>query len=285
MTKLRHRLVVLTSCSSGLAYALATQLAQSGADLVLWDEDLRAAEHLSQELQRLYGVITYAYQVNVRQRDQIQAIATRMKHEVSQIAVIIHAPDVFHRLAGQAFSDIPPPAVEELVELHTMSCFWILESFLALSVENPATCQGHFVWVSTSTHMTGTTRGLVDYCASKTAVLGLHRALEHELSRMNSIGNDSRVERFRSTVVLAPLDRSKLQDRNQSSATPPRGWFSAEEIARETVKAIKRNKREVALPKGISQLYTWLGALLPPSWYEQLLSWLKYPRATDALRS
>lgn len=283
MTKLRNRTVLLTYCSSPLGYSFAVQLAQKGANLVLWDADARLAERIANEITRLYGVTATAAQVDVRVKQEVDAAAGRLAsaHE-GRVSVVVHACDSLGQQRGQAFASKSPEQIAELLEVHVLSSFWLIKALLPSILETKQ--GGHFVFLSSSTTFMGATSGIVDYAAGKYALVGLARGVQFELDRLNCEGDGgSGARKVQVTTVQAPLEHSKKAASAATGGTPKpeRGWITADQIAVRTILAIKRNKREVVLPSELGFLRA-LCLLLPQSWGDTLLEKLKYARASKS---
>lgn len=283
MTKLRDRTVLLTSCSSALGYAFAVQIAEKGANLVLWDSDLRLAQRIASEITRLYSVDATAIQVDMREREQVYAAARRVTTNGFRVSVVVHASDSIGEQSGQLLANKDVKEVTEQLQLHTLSSLWLVKALLPDILG--AKQGGHFVFLSSSATLMGATSGLVDYAASKYALVGLTRSLQHELARLESDADISAAQHIQLTTVLAPLEDSKRpgasggESRANTKATKvERGWMKADLIAMKTLRAVKRGKRELVLPAELSFVHALCG-LLPQAWGDKLLEAMKYAPA------
>lgn len=282
MTKLRNRTVLLTSCSSPLGYSFAVQFAQRGANLVLWDADVRLAQRVASEITRLYGVVATAYQVDLREKDQVDAVARRVALDALNVSVVVNTSDVLGQQHGQLLVEKDDKEITSLLKLHALGSLWLVKALLPQIFETKM--GGHFVFLSSSVTLLGSTHGLVDYAASKFAVLGMARALNYELLRLAEANNTPGIQ---VTTVLAPLEYSKLVATQPSAVVGAkkveRGWMKPDLIATKTLLAVKRNKRELVLPAEF-RFVNMLCALLPQAWSDKLLDQLKYSRASTSLK-
>ncbi|TYZ66200.1 hypothetical protein PybrP1_011005 [[Pythium] brassicae (nom. inval.)] len=283
MTKLRNRTVLLTYCSSPLGYSFAVQLAQKGASLVLWDTDARLAQRIASEITRLYGVVATAAQVDVRDKQQVDEAARRLSEtgDAIRVSVVVHVSDSLGQQCGHAFASKTPEQIVELLEMHTLSSLWLAKALLPDIID--AKCGGHFVFMSSSTTFMGATSGVVDYAASKFALVGLARGLRFELDRLGGESGGRDGSKIQVTAILAPFEHSKLAVAAATGGAlkPERGWLKPDMIAAKTILAIKRNKREVVLPAELGFLRA-LCVLLPQAWGDKLLEQLKYARASKS---
>lgn len=282
MTKLRNRTVLLTCCSSPLGYSFAVQFAQHGANLVLWDADARLAQRVASEITRLYGVVATAYQVDLREKDQVDATARRMVRDTLNVNVVVNTCDALSQQHGQLLVEKDDKEIANLVKLYALGSLWLVKALLPQILENKQ--GGHFVFLSSSVTLMGSTHGIVDYAASKYAIVGMARALDYELLRLTQANNTPAIQ---VTTVLAPLEYSNLVAAQPSAAVDTkkveRGWMKPDLIASKTILAVKRNKRELVLPAELRFVHA-LCALLPQAWGDKLLDQIKYSRASACLK-
>ncbi|GAB9470243.1 hypothetical protein Gpo141_00007494 [Globisporangium polare] len=284
MTKLRNRTVLLTGCSSPLGYSFAVQFAQRGANLVLWDADVRLAQRVASEITRLYGVVVSAYQVDLHEQEQVYAGARHVALDVLNVSIVVNTCDV---LGGAQHGQLlveksDDKEIADLFRLHALGSLWLVKALLPQMLENKQ--GGRFAFLSSSVTLVGSTRGLVDYAASKFAILGMARALDYELLRLAQANNTPAIQ---VTTVLAPLEYSKLVATQLSAVAAARkverGWMKPDLIATKTILALKRNKRELVLPAELRFVHA-LCVLLPQAWGDKLLDQLKYSRASACIK-
>ncbi|KAF1326937.1 Fun14 domain-containing protein 1, partial [Globisporangium splendens] len=209
------------------------------------------------------------------------AAARRVALEVLHVHVVIHASDELvattqagvahqHSIAGKDEKQIAAA-----MQHHTLASLRLVKALLPIMIEGKE--GGHFVFLSSSVTLMNATSGIVDYAASKFALLGLTRSLQYELQRL--------APEIRLTTVLAPLEMSKMLSSMSVGTTKKglgRGWMKADLIVMHTIDAIKKNKRELVLPKALGFVRA-LCALLPQTWADSLLDQMEYSKASDAL--
>lgn len=278
MTKLRDRVVVLTDCSSALAYALAVQIAQEGAVLALWDCDLQRAERLGTELHESFNVQTRAYEVDLRNQRVIEEAMRLVARDLQQVHVVVHSSDLLP-VESEELAQRSEKQIEDMLRVQTLSCVWITRAALPQMLESGSAANkrdrvGHFLFLSSSMTYSGDCRGLTDYAASKYALLGFQRALAHELRAMGKPAAHVQL-----SVVQAPLIREQLQKArprmDPAVFAKKRLWIQADEVAKKSVRAIKRNKQRVVLPVQLAAMDA-LSKCLPQSWSDSLLDALGY---------
>ncbi|MFU8926971.1 SDR family NAD(P)-dependent oxidoreductase [Acinetobacter puyangensis] len=83
-----HAYAVVTGAGSGIGHSFAIQLAKRGGTVICADIDLNAANDTVQQIESL-GATAYAYQCDVAQADQVQALADQaeqiMGHPVTLV--------------------------------------------------------------------------------------------------------------------------------------------------------------------------------------------------------
>lgn len=289
MTKLRDRVVLLTDCSSALAYSLAVHIAEEGAVLALWDCALQRAERLGTELRESFNVQTRAYEVDLCDQRVINETMGLVVRDLQQVHVVVHSSDLLPVEGAAASEDLPQRSekeIEDMLRVQMLSCVWITRAALPKMLESGSAANkrdrvGHFLFLSSSMTYSGACRGLTDYAASKYALLGLQCALAHEL---RAIGKPA--AHIQLSVVQAPLIREQLQKArprmDPAVFAKKRLWMQADVVAKKSVRAIKRNKQQVVLPVQLAAVNA-LGKCLPPSWSDSLLDALGYSGSTDGL--
>lgn len=289
MTKLRDHVVLLTDCGSALGYSLAVHVAEEGAVLALWASNLQRAERLATELHETFNVQTRAYEVDLRDQRVIDETMRLVFRDLKQVHVVVHSSDylpVRDVAPSEELQQRSEQEIDDMLRLQTLSCIWITRAALPQMLESGSAANkrdrvGHFLFLSSSMTYSGACRGIVDYVASKHALLGFQRGLTHELRAMGKSAAHVQL-----SVVQAPLIREQLQIArprlDQTMYTKKSLWMQADAVAKKSVRAIKRNRQLVVLPVQLAAVNA-LSKCLPQSWCDSLLDALGYSSSTDGL--
>lgn len=170
----RERHVVVSGAGTGIGRAIALRLAEEGARLTLLGRRLELLEEAASEARQRCGATTFTARCDVRDQGQVDAA-------FAAAAAALGPAHVCVANAGIGGPNEPGSADrwEDLIRTNLSGTYWTFraaERHLA-----PGPSLRHFVAISSVVARFGVA-GLTGYCASKTGVLGLVRALAWELA-------------------------------------------------------------------------------------------------------
>lgn len=252
-SSLSHKVILLTGASAGIGRATAVALAQSGANVVLIARRQERLEALVDELatypgQRLaiagdVGDETFAHTAVA------QTLAT-----FGRLDVLINNAGLGHR---SHLAEMPTTDMHRLWDTNVIGLMYFTQAAIPHMKQQG---DGHIINVSSIISQRPLPNmGL--YCASKTAVNFISRALRMEL----------RPYHIRVTIVYPGRTQSEFGDAllGQQGANPTRvARVSADRVAQAITKAIRTGKTEVYI-----------------TWTDWLFTHINrlFPRATDWL--
>jgi len=266
MTDINGTRALITGAASGIGRILADQLADAGAQVVLWDID---AERLRQAQSELVdaGYDADVYACDLTKREEIAAVAAQTLAQSGPIDILINNAGI---VSGKNLLDISDEEVEQTFQVNALALFWTVRAFLPAMLERDS---GHIVTVASAAGLAGTAK-LTDYCSSKFAAVGFDESLRLELKRL-----DSRVV----TTVVCPFftqtrmfDGAKARFRWLLPILPP------EHVARRMVRAIRKNRRRLVMPRFI--YVSWPGRLLPVAWFDAMMGFFGVANSMDEFR-
>ncbi|KAF8969422.1 hypothetical protein BDZ97DRAFT_1795557 [Flammula alnicola] len=161
-----EQIVVLTGGSSGIGELLANTLAVRSVTVVVLDVKPIETENYN---------IAY-YKCDVSKWEEVEAVSKRVIEEIGEPTIIINNAGV---VQGKLIVDLTAEDVNQTFGTNTLSHFWTLKAFLPSLLKRKS---GHIVTMSSALGMTGVAQ-MSDYCASKSAVIGLHESLRYELDK------------------------------------------------------------------------------------------------------
>jgi len=174
---LRGRRALVTGSTAGLGYAIAEHLAAQGAHVVLHNlRDDDAARHARAELARRHGAPVLLQAADLNDVDQIEALALAVQREFGGIDIVVNNAVVRH--FGPA-ETLPRQHWDEALAVNLSAAFHLAR--LAIPGMR-ARGWGRIVNVS-SVYGAGATANRVGYITTKTALLGLTRALAVETAQ------------------------------------------------------------------------------------------------------
>jgi len=226
-TDLGGQVAVVTGASAGIGAAAARRLAARGMKLALGARRCDRLEALAGELRAAHGVEVLPMELDVRDADSVDAFG----QAVEEFA----GPSGVHLLLNNAglargVTRLPAATAEderdwaEMLDVNVMGLLRMTRRFLPRMVERGA---GHVINLGSLAGIETYEGGAV-YCASKSAVRVINRALRYEL-----LGSGVRVTCINPGLVETEFSIVRLGDEDSAAAVyagmKPLG---ADEIAR-----------------------------------------------------
>ena len=244
MKNLEGKIVVVTGAGSGIGRALALQLAAQGAQLALCDvNDTNLQKTV--DIAAAHGVKVYSATVDVSKRDAVQTFADNVARALGNASVIINN-------AGVALSQNVEAMNRQDFEWVLNINFWgVVNGCEAFLPQLRQQKDAHIVNISSIFGIIGVPSQSA-YNASKFAVKGFTEALRQELTG-SSIHvtcvhpggiktNIARHARVHNDMFGRAADVKKLADDFDRLAAT-----TAEEAARQIVRAIERNQKRLLI--------------------------------------
>ncbi|GFQ87184.1 hypothetical protein TNCT_546011 [Trichonephila clavata] len=192
----------------------------------------------------------YAYTCDVSNENQVEELADKVYREVGDVDILINNAGV---LPGKPLLELTNKQIKRTLDINTLAHMWTIRQFLPRMLERG---EGHIVAISSVAGILGCSY-LVDYCASKYAVIGLMAALQEELYEM---GRDEQIQ----LTVICPstMDTGLVQNPKTRfpSMLPILNVDKASDII---INSILRNKRLVVIPTIVHVIYK-ISNLFPP---------------------
>lgn len=174
---LQGRCALVTGSTASLGYAMAEHLAAAGAHLILHtlhDDD--AARQAQADLAQRHGVRVMLQAADLNDVDQIEAMVQAAQREFGSIDIVVNNAVVRH--FGPAES-LPRQHWDEALAVNLSAAFHLAR----LAIPGMRARQwGRIINVS-SVYGAGATANRVGYITTKTALLGLTRALAMETAQ------------------------------------------------------------------------------------------------------
>ncbi len=163
------RVAVVTGGASGIGLGIARQLVADGHRVAILDRDIAGAE-------------TLAIEVDVAERDSVEAAYQRVRAELGPIEILVTSAGI------EAFTpllEITPEAWDRIIAVNLTGTFTCVQ----LAVPDMlAAGWGRIVTISSSSAQSGAPK-MAHYGASKGGVISLTRSLAVELARQGITAN------------------------------------------------------------------------------------------------
>jgi len=174
--------VIITGAASGIGAACARALAATGRPVALWD--LSDADGLAAELAAETSVPTVAVRVDVSRADAFPEAIERSRAALGTIGGLVHAAGVS---APAALGDLDEASWDSVQDVNLRAHALLVQALLPDLRANPGSA---VVGISSIEAFVGQ-MFIPAYCASKAGLLGLTRALAHQLAfdgiRVNAV--------------------------------------------------------------------------------------------------
>lgn len=257
----KHELVVITGGASGIGYFTALRLAVKGAKVVVIDiqklpsPDASSVES-TQEVEARANISAYICDL---------ASADALAKVIKSILAIHGIPTAVINNAGythsQPITSLSIDQLSRLINVNLTSHLWMLQQLLPSMIQRAKLERrpGHIVSTASVMGHTGVSQ-MIDYCASKHGVVGLHKALRYELDYRH------RCPQIRTTLLVLGHVKTRLFEGFHQNALSRFLGPSVEPdaVAQKIVMAVQRRRGgTIALP----WYANWSEALvLLPSW-------------------
>ncbi|XP_011165455.1 17-beta-hydroxysteroid dehydrogenase 13 [Solenopsis invicta] len=230
-------IVLITGAGHGIGKQLAIQYAHLGAIVVCFDINKQTNEETAKEI-KATGRNAYAYQCDVTKREDVLAIAKKVKEEVGDVTILINNAGI---MPCHNFLDHTADSIIKSVNVNVLAHFWMLQAFLPSMIEKN---HGHVVALSSIAGLVGLPN-LVPYSATKYAVLGLMEALEDELT-MNSKGESL----IKFTTIFPYMVNTGLCKKPKVNKILKKfvSLCTAEDTAKQIIKSQRQNIRKRSIP-------------------------------------
>ena len=247
------RVAFITGAGSGLGLGMATQLAHSGATVVMTDVDRAACEGAASRL-RESGHAAEAAALDVRDAEAFAACFATAWERHGRVDLLFNNAGI--GAAGDA-RDVDAATWRQVVEINLMG---VIHGCQAAWPRMAAAGGGQIV-------NTASAFGLLPgplyaaYSATKHGVVGLSRSLRAE-GKALGIGVTAVCPGFIRTRILDNALMAGV-DRDSAEAAVPFRFLDADKAVRTILRGVQRNRARVVFPWEIRALW-WLDRLSPP---------------------
>ncbi|KAF2436631.1 NAD(P)-binding protein, partial [Tothia fuscella] len=241
---------VVTGGSGGIGELIVKGLAAKGIKVAVLD-----VQTPSESLSKLENV--RFYQCNITSKDEVDRVAAEIKEALGPVSILCNNAGIAH---AHTLLESSPEYLRKLFDVNVISQFYTLQAFLPHMI---AQKKGHIVSTASLASFI-TCAGLVDYAATKAAVLAIHEGLAQELKyRYNA--PQIKLSIVHPIYVRTKLVTSYAQSLERSKALQ----IEPEMVANAVVKQILSKKSgQITLP-GWMGIFSALKGL--PWWFQEMI--------------
>lgn len=264
LKSVKGEVVFITGGGSGLGKRLAGLFAHLGAKVAVADIDLPAAK--ATQLQ-LPGE-SLAVLCDVSNPQSIKQAADIVREKLGKPSILINNAGI---VSGKTVLEVSAEAVERTFKVNALAHIFTVKELLPDMIRAG---KGHIVSVASAAGLVGT-KGLVDYCGSKFAAVGIDESLRMELrSQYPGIKTTCVIPYFINTGMFAGI-----RLRNQ--------WLLPLQDEAKTAARITRailEEREILLLPNTMKVVYWLRAFLPVRAFDSLAETLGLSHVMDTFQ-
>ncbi|XP_018409067.1 PREDICTED: estradiol 17-beta-dehydrogenase 11-like [Nanorana parkeri] len=226
-------IVLITGAGHGIGRNTAKEFAELQSVLVLWDINKKGIEETATECRKL-GAKVYTYVVDCSKRQEITTAADKVKQDVGDVNILINNAGIIFCADVLTLGN---DQIEKIFEVNILAHFWTTRAFLPEMMRKN---HGHIVTIASSAGFVGVPY-MVDYCSTKFAALGYHKALTAELAALQMTGIK--------TSCLCPVFVNTGFVKNSSTRFIP--VLDPEDVAKKLVDGILTNKKLICIPPSV----------------------------------
>jgi 3-oxoacyl-[acyl-carrier protein] reductase len=179
--KLSGKVAVITGAGSGIGRAIALLFAKEGADVVILDVDLEAAEKVASEIKAL-GREAMALKVDVSNYYEVKEAAKRVIEKFGKVDILVNNAGITKRIEAEKIS------LEEwnkVIGVDLNGTFFCSQAFGREMIKRRS---GKIINISSQAAI-GATPFEAHYVAAKSGIIGLTKALAVEWARYGILVN------------------------------------------------------------------------------------------------
>ncbi|MEN9774031.1 MAG: hypothetical protein RL322_1101 [Pseudomonadota bacterium] len=168
----KGRHAIVTGGATGLGYAIAQRLIESGGSVTLWDRDVDGAQRAAQQL----GSGTHAVQVDVAEHSSVVTALARTRSLHARLDALINSAGITG--PNTRVWDYPVDAWRQVIDVNLNGIFYCCREAVGWMRE---TGYGRIVNIASVAGKDGNPNASA-YSASKAAVIGFTKSLGKELA-------------------------------------------------------------------------------------------------------
>ena len=179
--KFNGKTAVITGASVGIGRAVALQLAEQGASLILVDINIDKLNEVKQETEML-GADTLTYQCDISNEESVNAVIADGLRQYGKIDILVNNAAIWR--LSKAFVDMTSQEWSKFLNINIMGTVYFSKAVLPEMVNNN---YGRIINVSSIAGVYGNAN-MTAYSATKGALNSLTKALAKEVAQKRSIG-------------------------------------------------------------------------------------------------
>lgn len=177
--RLQDKVAIVTGGGTGIGKGISRSLAQEGAKIVIVQSTFEKAEKAAEEL-RVEGHQVLAIGADISLRENAQSIVRQTLEEFGQIDILVNNAAITGSSAAAPFLSVSDDLLERTIDVNLKGTFIVSQEAAREMTERGGT----IIHIS-SVGAYAAQEGATVYCATKSALFGLTKAMALELAPFN----------------------------------------------------------------------------------------------------
>jgi 3-oxoacyl-[acyl-carrier protein] reductase len=174
LDKMKNKVAMITGAAVGIGRAVALQMAEKGAKLVLLDMNVETLKKLEEEL-KVYDTEVMACVCDVSDEKAVNDVVQSATEKFGGIDILVNNAALWRNF--QAFLETPTETWEKFMDINVMSVVYCTKAVLPKMLENG---YGRIVNVASVAGVYGNAN-MAAYSATKGAVIAMTKSLAKEV--------------------------------------------------------------------------------------------------------
>lgn len=178
MKKLANKIALITGSTRGIGKAIALELAEQGATVLLHgSKKSKAAELTFNEVLKI-SPKSKMYYAHIENFNELSFMAESVKRDFRHIDILINNAGI---VKNTMFLDMSYEEWDSVIKINVYGTFYVTKLFAPLIIK---TKKGSIINMSSISGLIGE-YGQTNYCASKFAIIGFTKSLSKEMAKYN----------------------------------------------------------------------------------------------------
>lgn len=169
--------IVTAAAGAGIGQATARRFAEEGAQLVISDAHARRVQEVAEAMSKDYGRPVIGLQVDVTQRDQVEAMVQTALERFGRIDILFNNAGI-NRL--QPVWEMDDDNWNLIMAVNLSGTFYCTRAVLPAMIQQKS---GAIISMASVAGWIGSDEGEAHYCAAKAGVMGFTRAVAAEVAK------------------------------------------------------------------------------------------------------
>jgi len=171
--------IVTAAAGAGIGQAVAISLAREGADLIVSDAHAKRPFSLAEKITEEYGVKAIGFQCDVRNREQVEKMVGLAVREWGKVDILVNNAGIDKSVPVWEMDD---ETWDLVIDINLKGVFNCCRAVLPTMIKQR---KGKIVNLSSVVAWMGGKEDGVAYIAAKAGVLGLTKAIAHQVGEYN----------------------------------------------------------------------------------------------------